>query len=488
MLPHSQLRIDIHSAMNGFNRHHSELISFVSRNGFLLRGKASIGVELTHTLMDGCGGGRICLPDSATDGFMNAYGTDLSHGVSLYVIERRTSIFKMHFDLDFKIMHDDAVVEDVLNDIHRATSRFISPGVELDRETWAIVCAVLDESTGNRKTSGIHIIFPWLLVDTHQALWIRSSVICSLRHNFSTLESDWDSVVDVAVLTSNGFRMVGSDKCRDCASCHNSRDRRPFCADCSCQGRLPEGKIYWPWLTIPEKCTQELKSELLGNKAHAVLMCSTRVPLSRQHISSRFVIPVGAPPPSIRKKLTAAEGRLQDKEYKLNEAAPSNLRLRTEPMDIGPDLKKALLETLAHHNPLYASLEIISIDRLLGVRYRASFSVKVRGYGCRLCQNKQAEHTQQTVYFIINRSGISQRCFSRKPVQRRFGFCEKYVSPPTCLLPSLICILYPDALDIPLSGQSEALEDDISKAPKRARTGLDIAEKLWGKGATSRTQ
>ena len=51
------------------------------------------------------------------------------------------------------------------------------------------------------------------------------------------------------------------------------------------------------------------------------------------------------------------------KEYKLNEAAPSNLRLRTEPMDIGPDLKKALLETLAHHNPLYASLEIISMLR-----------------------------------------------------------------------------------------------------------------------------
>lgn len=468
--------------MPASSKNRSELISFLSRNGFLVRGRIHPGTELTHTLMDGYGGGRICLPDSAIDGFMAAYGIDLHNNLKLYVIERRTPIFKMHFDLDLKTMHDDAVTKDILEVLQQEVSKFVTP--EMERETWAIACAVLNDQQATRTALGLHVVFPWLLVDTEQALWIRSSVICSLRQRFPTLESDWDIVVDVAVLTSNGFRMVGSDKCRDCTTCHNARDARPFCADCCCQGRLPEGKIYWPWETFPVEATSALRTELKSNKAHAVLMCSTRVPLSRQVATPRFTIPVGAPPPSVRRKVSSAANRIEDRDYELRESMPCNLRLRTEAIDVSQELKDALRETLVHHNVKYSALEPVSLDRLLGVRHRASFSLKVRGFGCRYCQNKQEEHTQQTVYFIISRSGISQRCYSRKHIHRHSGLCEKYASPATCLLPSLICLLYPDALDVPLSSTIEKrrLEKEETADTKRSRTGLAIAEKLWGTG------
>lgn len=48
--------------------------------------------------MDGSGGGKICLPDSAIEGFMAAYRADLANGKDLFVVERRTSIFEMHFE------------------------------------------------------------------------------------------------------------------------------------------------------------------------------------------------------------------------------------------------------------------------------------------------------------------------------------------------------------------------------------------------------
>ena len=464
------------------SKNRSELISFLSRNGFLVRGRTHPGVELTHTLMDGYGGGRICLPDSAIDGFMAAYGIDLQSTLKLYVIERRTPIFKMHFDLDLKTLHDDAVTKALLQVLQQEVSKFVAP--EMERETWAIACAVLDDDQVTRTAVGLHVVFPWLLVDTSQALWIRSSVICSLRQQFHALETDWDSVVDVAVLTSNGFRMVGSDKCRDCTTCHNARDARPFCADCCCQGRLPEGKIYWPWETFPIEATSALRADIKSNKAHAVLMCSTRVPLSRQVATPRFTIPVGAPPPSIRKKVSSAVSRIEDRDYELRESTPCNRRLRTEAVDVSQELKDALRETLVHHSVKYSALEPVLLDRLLGVRQRASFSLKVRGFGCRYCQNKQDEHTQQAVYFIISRSGISQRCYSRKNLPRHSGLCEKYASPATCLLPSLIRLLYPDALDVPLYAATEkrGLEKEGEGCVKRNRTGLSIAETLWGTG------
>lgn len=457
----------------------SELIHFLSRNDFLIRGRTQAGVELTHTLMDGNGGGRICLPDHAMDGFMAAYGSDLRNNINLYVIERRTPVFKMHFDLDLKIMHDDATTKSILNFIQEEVSKFITPG--LDRETWCVACAIIGKDM-ERKGLGLHIVFPWLLVDTNQALWIRASVVCCLRQQFYEIETDWETIVDVAVLTSNGFRMVGSDKCRDCQTCHNSRDARPFCADCCCQGRLPEGKIYWPWETFPMSQTHTLREELAGNQSHAVQMCSTRVPQSRQVVTPRFVIPVGAPPPSMLKKIPAANAKIHDKQYQLCESKSGNLRLRTEAVTITPEIRTALHETLAHHNAKYATLELVSLDRLLGVRHRASFSLKVRGFGCRYCQNKQDEHTRQTVYFIISRDGISQRCYSRKSIQRHFGLCEKYASPSTCLLPSLICQLYPDALNIPIQNQKHKRNEEVRHEAKRSRTGISIAEELWGVG------
>jgi len=460
----------------------SELISFLSRNEFLVRGRGHSGRELTHTLMNGYGGGRISLPDSAIDGFMSAYGSDMQNNIKLYVIERRTPIFKMHFDLDLKTMHDDSVTKSILNVLQQEVSKFVTS--EMDRETWGIACAVLDDEQKTRGALGLHVVFPWLLVDTEQALWIRSSVVCCLRQQFPTLENDWDTVVDVAVLTSNGFRMVGSDKCRDCTSCHNARDARPFCAECCCQGRLPEGKIYWPWETFPIEATADLRSDLAKNKAHAVLMCSTRVPLSRQVASPRFKVPVGAPPPSIRKKVSSTVSRIEGRDYELHESAPCNLRLRTEPVEMNQDLQDALRETLLHHNIKYAFVEPIALDRLLGVRHRSSFCLKVRGFGCRYCQNKQEEHTQQTVYFILSRIGISQRCYSRKHVQRASGLCEKYASPATILLPSLVCLLYPDALDVPLCTETSkrSLEKKDTEHTKRTRSGLAIAEQLWGTG------
>ena len=402
----------------------SDLISFLLRNHFLVRGRGERPEELTHTLMDGHAGGRICLPDHAMDGFMNAYGSDLNQGKRLYVIERRTPVFKMHFDLDLKIIHTEADTTALLDVLHGAVASFLPRGA---KENWCITCAVLNDERVIRKAAGLHIVFPWLFVDTEQALWLRASVVAQLQTKCTGMEKDWETAVDVAVLTTNGFRMVGSDKCKDCATCHNSRDARSFCSDCSRQGRVPQSKVYLPWKTLPEEATRKLRADIRANLAYAVRMCSTRIPVGRQQRTAAFRVPVGAPAPAGRRKALAPHGG-------------PGAQLRADSVCVTPELRSALQETLATHHCAYAALEIVGFERLLGL----SFGLKVRGFGCRFCQNKEAEHTQQTVYFVLSPKGIVQRCYSRKGLQRHHGLCESYASASSPLSRELDMLLFPE--------------------------------------------
>lgn len=440
----------------------SELLAFLCKNHYMVRGRAAAGVVLTHTLMDGRAGGRICLPDSAMTGFISAYGSDLAQGCKLYVIERRTPVFKMHFDLDLKTIHDDETAAAVLETLRQTVAEFLAPG--LPKESWCVACAVLGDD-GRRKAPGLHVVFPWLFVNSEQAKWIRSSVVSRLRAHLPDLENNWDEVVDIAVLTTNGLRMVGSDKCTDCPVCRNNRDARDFCPDCNRQGKVPENKIYWPWLAFPAEDARALRADVCGNPAYAVQMCSTRIPLDRQCPTPRFVVPTGAPPPSV---LCRAGGPRDHRDHTLQELPPTRSRLRMERVDLTPDLRAALSATLATHHSAYASVDVSSLERLTSARRRDSFLVKVRGFGCRYCQNKRADHTQQTVYFLIMPSGISQRCYSRKSEMRHAGFCENYSSAPTPLAPQLAQLLFPDA---------------APRGIKRcANEGLVLAAEMWGAG------
>ena len=449
----------------------SDLIAFLYKNQFLFKSRTS-AVELTHTLMDGQAGGRICLPDHALDAFMAAYGSDLCRGVKLYVIERRTEVFKMHFDLDFNVIHGEALCEDIVETIRQAVASFLAP--HSGKDAWCITCAVLDDARQARKSAGLHLVFPWLLVNSEQALWLRATAVSKLRRRHADVETNWDTVVDIAVLTTNGLRMVGSDKCRDCSHCHNGKDARNFCPMCSRQGKIADNKVYWPWKTHPQPITAGLCADLRANPAYAARMCSTRVPLARQKINAHFVIPCGAPPPSVRKKLKLVDAKEKGREHLLQDAEPASLRLRTESLELTSQLRAALADTLLQHHSAYGALEVVSLERLVGLRHLDSYCVKVRGFGCRFCQNKQVEHTQQSVYFMINRRGLMQRCYSRKHIERTSGLCSNYASPPTALSSSLQTLLYEK------DARCDSQDVQIAEPPTRRMKGLDLAERLWG--------
>ncbi|CAK0849472.1 unnamed protein product [Prorocentrum cordatum] len=481
----------------------SPLVAFLSKNNFLIRGKESSQQEITHALMDGAAGGRICLPDSAISAFFAAYGAELEAERPAFVIEGRTPVFKMHFDLDFTALHEDATAEAAAAIICSAVSSFIAKDdhADLGRTCWCIACGILDDA-GARRAPGLHLVWPWLKVSTEQALWIRASALSMLRQG-ATCEQDWDKVLDIAVLTTNGLRMVGSDKCRDCRVCANGREARLFCGDCNRTGKIADNKIYWPWRAIPSHETEVLLRDLRENAAYVAHMCSIRVPSDQAVSCPAFRIPVGAPPPSLRKKLgrsqaASAEGRdhaLQDATTQLGRAPG-----KREPLDLSEELKCALQECIATVDPSYANLEVRSADRRTNAergRVTGCLLVKVSGFGCRFCLNKSAEHRQITVYFLVSTRGITQRCFSRKPVVHACGLCEKFSSPPAPLTRRLSTALIgagcafliaqqPKREFLAIEAQPCGGRSSLGQSLKRQGDMLLLADRIWGK--TRRTE
>jgi hypothetical protein len=395
----------------------------------------------------------------------------------------------MHFDLDLKTLHPRETSESIVRTLHEAVAAFLSAEAAT-KEAWCVTCAVLDANDKTlRKAPGLHVVFPWLQVDTEMALWLRSSAVRLLRSRFGELESDWETVVDIAVFTTNGLRMVGSDKCRDCPACRNGADARLFCGDCNRRGRVPEGKVYLPWLTTPEQETRQLLADILANLAYGAHMCSTRVPADMQRPCAVFAIPAGAPPPSVRTKLKGAEARhASGGGARPNEGAGGAPRLRTEAVELSAPLRGALQLTLAAHHPSYAALEPYSLEKLVGAKSGDTYRLKVRGFGSRFCQNKRGEHGQQSVYFIVSPRGVAQRCYSRKALERVHGLCENFASAPTPLHEDLALLLYPRAAAIP-SEAPKALAPPacaLDCSLKRNRKSLDLAARMFGEPRAKR--
>jgi hypothetical protein len=374
--------------------------------------------QLTHTLMDGARGGRIVLPADAAEEFFSAYGHDLAVGNALYVVERRSDIFKMHFDIDMTGEWSDESLMAIARVVHKATMSYFS--MSAGKMSWCVVCACLQDK-GIRISSGLHIIFPFLAVNEEQALWIRGGVVAACTDELSAMDLDFNKVVDICVLTTNGLRMVGSDKCKTCPDCRNGFDSKPFCDTCARNGKVAENRIYMPWKTLPLLETESLQCDLKSNLAFAAKLCSTRLP-DHTSLCPHFAIPSGAPPCSVKKK--KKEGfQLTDGHSDL----PSIYGKWTV-SDIEVGLKDLLRSELRSYHPVFSRIDIKELRKSTNVKGPPTYIVKVQGYGCRSCLNKGSDHTSQGIYFLISQFGLCQKCFSRKSEERRYGLCEKFAS------------------------------------------------------------
>lgn len=110
------------------------------------------------------------------------------------------------------------------------------------------------------------------------------------------------------------------------------------------------------------------------------------------------------------------------------------------------------------------------------------YLVNVAGIGSTYCMNKGAEHTSNSVYFIITASHCYQKCFSKKEDVRAGGTtCAEYRSGGVDVPPYVSFALFPDASVSNTGGVTAVLPAPVVLAPGTTVGCLAKTSKLKSK-------
>jgi hypothetical protein len=402
--------------------------------------------DMTHIILTGeHGGGFVVSSDEKEYAeFLRMYANDIhSGGFTHYVVEKRTPIFNFYCDLDIKRkqqLQDESVLE-LVKDLIHCVRTFYPPTTDPAR----FDVIVLRTKIGAKKT-GVHPVFPNLLVNKGQAMFIREYFVAFLIQKYGTMEgiqNSWDDVVNECVYTLKGLALVGSNKCIKCPECKSKRDLQRHCGSCRFKGKVDIGRRYMPWRYIHDGEVDESKAEYLGDIQRCIYQCSIRSNASEP--MSGFVI---------TDSTMASNAPEENKEHLAPRTADSAPLMRTLKTKYGTySMLGEDYDTVSRQkgkvyvNPNSERFRLIS-DHLQSRAFpkvynqlvvhdiftnanESFYQVNVRGEGSHYCQNYvKGNHINNSIYFYITNNGIYQKCYCRckSKEYRRKGFCCDYLS------------------------------------------------------------
>ena len=346
----------------------ASLKDILTTNGWWLRRGA--GKKPTHLLLDG---GRVCVPEDSEGTFLNQYVLLLAKGgPPPAVVELRTPTFRLFMDIDARLPPDTHFDFDSLYfSLYSASKAFFQ---EVPR---MIVCTAPLKHEEAAVKHGMHIIWPTIYVTSAIAMAFRDQLIPALREEFGddVFVNSWEDIVDVCVYKANGLRMPWSVK-----GPGDTRPYIPFVEVTETDGMRSVGTIQG--VTALRTWIQDLSIRAHG-KAISQLQDHVAIPKS-----------------PLDKKGGSGCGTTQSLDaYK----------------DILPLVEAALPQ---EYRP----------QQFTGL-FRTPNTVMLRSTS-KFCRNVGREHTSSTVFFVVSRHGVSQKCFCRKDTMdgRSYCFCRDYES------------------------------------------------------------
>lgn len=183
-----------------------------------------------------------------------AAAKDHFQGTRNFLVEGKTPVFKLFFDIDFA--HDslglDYVMDTLLPGILRGVDQAIARKVVHQD---VVVATSPPKPKGQLTKTGVHLHWHQiavddisirnhlvhLAVDSVTAMAIRSCVLCELRQ-LPDQGLSLDDVVDERVLKQNGLRMLFSSKCSPCDECLAQRKEASKQHPCE---HSPKSRSFW---------------------------------------------------------------------------------------------------------------------------------------------------------------------------------------------------------------------------------------------------
>ena len=457
--------------------------------------------QWTHGIMSGRPAGGLIIPPSKEKEFLKLYAQEVNQSV-FYFIERRTPFFKFNVDFDIKrktIISDEALIS-LTSDLINSIKRFYPKHVPISRFD-TIVC----KSTKLGKT-GMHVIFPNLIVNTNQAIDIRNYYVSFLVAKFGDMvgiQNSWEDVVDISIYKQNGLRMVGSYKSDPCpnTNCPITKKikNKNRCDVCKNQGKvhnqrrympsyyLRDGQVHQEWSDILKKGLLYDVLNIDGEDRMIIELCSIRCPGVNAPSSEFGIYDEKTLNMSQRQNERVGDGGVTNSSGSKSPRAPEYTTLKTDhgsfPVSKEDHEGMAKWKQKKHLSPQGEPFKFIQ-DFIKGkniptywnklVVYNvftnpkgSHYVVNVRGEGQRYClNNRNGNHKSNSIYFFIQKGVMVQRCYCtcQTTENRKNGLCKEFSSKEIPLPFHLDQMLFPETSKYSISNERQvSMKSDLDE-------------------------
>lgn len=377
-------------------------------NAWLSNFTVTTAAEATHFCYMGA---KYAIPNEKHEEALRLYAQQIQRSkvhATTFLIEKKTPVFRMHFDLD---MIDATTVS--LDHVVELTRFFcgVMRTYYKEEQSPVLTCYILGAPTAYRNDglvkSGFHLIWPYLLVDQAQALHLREGCVVAAKRRFGERPSPgntFNDVVDETVLRKNGLRMVGSDKVGKCGACNS---RPAACGVCMGSKKIRENRVYSPVAVLNERHQPDprLLAQVVNEEDYwlRVQLCTVRS-LARKPTAG-FVVPAVAAIPTLEDTKHGEPRRARAATRRVLSQGDSEEVSSTKLCDM------VLNDVL---RPAAVEWKYIELHKLFLLKRSHKYLVKVKGMGANFCKNVQRQHGSSTIYFMIDSLGLRQRCFCVK--------------------------------------------------------------------------
>ncbi|PCI28080.1 hypothetical protein COB52_04110 [Candidatus Kaiserbacteria bacterium] len=423
----------------------SDMRDWTIKNGYFeWNGKNRLKSSETHRLLSG---GVLYIPSEKMDDFFEIYTQSIKNKQPVFVTETTTPIFKLFIDLDFcnlEIIPNEKIIEHCKY-IQGIIGEFFKNIYSVEERIAIISISPPKEKNKNGaiyQANGIHMNWPNILVDIHDALLLRKAIIYAFesRYGRRPFYNTWDQVVDESIYHHGGLRMIGSRKTKICKYCKNKPAQRSKCVNCSAHGRIYFPHVYELLDVIDgnEQQTNEyymrLKENILelvketsiksSNRetGHDSLCKSKNLPLwMPKKLSKKDMNEISDGQPKKKKKMVDPPGK---EDIDGMSQFSSNRELIYEDDKRFQGIRGFINSQLPTD---YADC-IVELNRCAGGAYYVART------DSSMCMNfedaPRRYHHSNTIYFYISPKGLFQKCFCRCDTteERIRGKCSDYIS------------------------------------------------------------
>ena len=371
--------------MNTFHKWLQNTNSFITKDS---------DIKQTHLLLNG---GKLNIKN--LDICYDIYSKSIDKNEYIYLVECRTEVFPLFFDLDFlleKEMNNELFIE-IIKNINDTIKLYYN-------EYYKCIITTADykkihKNENNYLKKGFHIHWPDIYVNKENAFNIRNSCITKLKTIYGNIFiNNFNDIIDQSVFTSSGLRLTGSRKGQYIS------EEKKF---------IDEGRPYYLVYILINNVINNEEINLLKNNTLELIKQTSIINHENKITNINKIEQIDNIDNECEIKLENTWNRLSKDTIEYTE----------------------ILRFFKNYVKDYCVDDIKRIFYLNDVYTIWSKS--------KYCLNISRNHNSCGIYFKLNKNGICQKCFCKCDTMegRKYGYCRDFSSTLVPCTPHLIKLL-----------------------------------------------